>query len=78
MASTPGDPPSPTNSDVDALAWQFLSSAYADAKYADWPLDRRIDGFLRSRGLSRLAEDGDAQDLILNRVMAYIAVRARA
>jgi hypothetical protein len=73
MASTLGDPPLPTDSNVDALAWQFLNSAYADNdKYADWPLDRRLEGFLRRQGLVRLAEDGDANDLILNRVLSYI------
>jgi hypothetical protein len=77
MASLPS-PPLLTDADVDALAWQFLDSAYADDTYADWPLDRRIEGFLRRRGLVRFAEDGDAQDLILNRVMAYIAMRVRA
>jgi hypothetical protein len=76
MASTLGDPPLLTDSDVDALAWQFLNSPYADNKtYADWPLDRRLDGFLRRQGLVRLAEDGDAYDLILNRVLAYIGRR---
>jgi hypothetical protein len=78
MASALGDPPLLTDSDVDELAWQFLNSAYADDTHADWPLDRRIEGFLRRRGLIRLAEDGDAYDLILNRVMAYITARARA
>lgn len=77
MASLPS-PPFLTDADVDALAWQFLNSSYADDTYADWPLDRRIEGFLHRRGLSRLAEDGDAQDLILNSVMAYIAAHARA
>ena len=72
MASPLGDSPLLTDSDVDALAWQFMNSAYADDTYADWPLDRRLDGFLRRRGLSLLAEDGDAYDLVLNRVMAYI------
>ncbi|HWS91896.1 MAG TPA: hypothetical protein VN306_05185 [Mycobacterium sp.] len=76
MPSTLGGPPLLTDSDVDSLAWQFLNSAYADDTYADWPLDRRLDGFLRRRGLVRLVEDGDAYDLILNRVMAYIGVRA--
>ena len=52
MAYTLGDPPLLSDSDVDALAWQFLNSAYADKTYADWPLDRRLDGFLRRRGLS--------------------------
>ncbi|WP_407938704.1 hypothetical protein [Mycobacterium lacus] len=62
-----------TDPDADALAWQFLKSAYADnSMYRDWPLDRRLEGYLRRRGLVRLAEDGDAYDLILNRVMSYI------
>lgn len=72
MASTLGDPPLLTDSDVDALAWQFLNSAYADKTYADWPLDRRLDGFLHRRGLFRIAEDGDAYGLVLERVMRDI------
>ena len=78
MASTLDDPPLLTDSDIDALAWQFLNSAYADNNaYADWPLDRRLDGFLRRQGLVRLAEDGDAYDLILNCALDYIGVRSR-
>jgi hypothetical protein len=73
-----GGPPSLTDSDVDALAWQFLNSAYADGTYADWPLDRRLDGFLRRQGLVGLAEDGDACEVVVNRVMAYIAARPRS
>lgn len=64
------------DSDVDALVWQFFNSTYADDTYADWPLDRRLEGFLRRRGLHRIAEDGDAYDLVLDRVMAYIGVAA--
>ena len=75
MTATLGGPPLLTDSDVDSLAWRFLNSGYVHDAYADWPLDRRLDGFLRRRGLVRIAEDGDAYDLILNRVMAYIAVR---
>ena len=72
MASMLGDPPLLTDSDVDMLAWQFLDSAYADNIYADWPLDRRLDGFLLRRGLVGIVEDGDAYDLVFNRVMAHI------
>ena len=62
-----------TDTEVDALARRFLSAPYADGnKYSDWPLDRRLDGFLHRRGLGLLAEDGDAHDLILERVMALI------
>jgi len=67
-------PPLLTDSDVDALACEFMNSPYAEDTYADWPLDRRLDGFLRRRGLPRITEDGDAYDLVLNRVMAYIGV----
>jgi hypothetical protein len=78
MASTSGDPPLLTDSDVDALAWQFLNSDYADKTYADWPLDRRLHGFLRHRGLSTIAEDGDAYDLVLDGVMSHIGVASRS
>lgn len=77
MTSLPSGPPLLTDSDVDALAWHFLHSPYADDDYADWSLDRRLDGFLRREGLVRLVDDGDTYDLILDRVMAYIAARAR-
>ena len=77
MVSQLGDPPLLTDSDVDALAWQFLNSAYADNTYADWPLDRRLDGFLRRQGLSRVAEDGDAYGVVLNGVMACIGAASR-
>lgn len=70
-ATTEGSPLS-TDSGVDELAFAFLHSPYAGKTYVDWPLDRRLEGFLRHRGLLRLLDDGDAYGLILNRVMAYI------
>ncbi len=73
MASIGGERPTLTDSDVDALAWQFVNSDFAEQRYADWPLDQRIDGFLRHRGLARIAEDGDVYSVVLNRVMAYIS-----
>lgn len=73
MTSMLGGPPLLTDSDVDGLACKFLSSAYADNNlYSDWSLDRRLEGFLRRRGLVRFVQDGDAYDLILDRVMAHI------
>ena len=75
MFSPLGDPPVLTDSDADVLARQFMNSAYADnTTYVHWPLDRRLDGFLRRRGLVRLVEDGDAYNLVLNRVMVHIGV----
>jgi hypothetical protein len=78
MASSPGDWLPLTDSDVDELAWQFMDSAYADDTYADWPLDRRLEGFLRHRGPFGIAEDGDAFGLVLERVMACIGALSRA
>jgi hypothetical protein len=72
MAAMVGNSPLVTDSDVDALAWRFLRSSYADGTYADWPLDQRLDGFLRRCGLVRISEDGDTCNLLLNRVMAHI------
>jgi hypothetical protein len=50
MASTLGGPLLLTDADVDALAWQFLNSGYTADTYADWLLDRRLDGGLTPIG----------------------------
>lgn len=67
-----------TDFDVDELAWQFTDSSYADDAYAGWSLDRRLEGFLRYRGLSGIAEDGDAFGVVLDRVMACISTLSRS
>jgi len=77
MALSLIDPSTLTNSDIDVIACQFLRSAYADKTYIDWTLDRRLEGFLRRGGFDRLAEDGDAYDLLLDRVMAHIGQARR-
>lgn len=59
-----------TDSDVDALAGEFLRSSYLGPIYAGWSPDRRLDTFLRRRGLSRVADDGDLATIVLDRVMA--------
>src|SRR3954465_13221651 len=74
MVSTRGDAPLFTDAYLEALARQFFMSPYADDIYADWPLDRRLDGFLRRQGLDRIVENGDAYDLVFDRVMAQIGV----
>jgi hypothetical protein len=63
-----------TDSDIDALAWAFLTSQGADEAYAGRPLDQRLEVFLRHRGLLRLADDGDVYKIFLDRVLAYIGV----
>ncbi|KQH77043.1 hypothetical protein AO501_11300 [Mycobacterium gordonae] len=78
MAARTGDRSLVTASSADELARQFLKSAYADSAYIDWTLDRRLEGFLHRRGLDCLVEDGDAYDLVLERVMVHIGDAARA
>jgi hypothetical protein len=66
-----------TDSDVDAIAWQFLNSVHPDGERADEPVNRRLDRSLRHRGLARLAGSGDIYTIILNRVVDYIGVLDR-
>jgi hypothetical protein len=69
-----GIPPLLTDSDVDSLAWEFLDSSYMSPTYAGWPLDRRLDKFLRRADLTRVADDGDLISVVLDRIMAYKAI----
>ena len=64
-----------TESDLDALASDFLQSHYLGPIYADWSPDRRLDVFLRRRGLVRVANDGDLSLNVLERIMARGAPR---
>jgi hypothetical protein len=68
-----GNPPLlSTDLDVDALAREFLRSRYLGPTYAGWSPDRRLDTFLRRRGLSRIADDGDLTNFVLDRIMAQV------
>lgn len=62
-----------TDTDVDALAREFLVSRYLGPIYADWSPDRRLDTFLRRRGLARVADDGDLAMIVLDRVMVQVS-----
>jgi hypothetical protein len=66
-----------TDSDVDDLAKEFLVSRYLGPIYADWSPDRRLDTFLRRRGLSRVADDGDLSMNVLDRIMAHVSAASR-
>jgi hypothetical protein len=58
--------------ELDAIAWEFLRSAYAGHTYASWPIDDRLEGYLLNRGLVSVANDGSASDALLQCVMANI------
>ncbi len=61
---------------VDDCALAFLGSEFAGSRYVDWPIDRRLEAYLRHTGQTRLADTGDKFELLLDRVMLNFA-RAR-
>ena len=65
------------DTDVDHLVRRFLNSPYSTDDYAVWPFDRRLEGFLKHRGLGNLADNGDAFAIIYERVMAHISRQRR-
>jgi len=73
MTTASGDALLLTDPDVDVLAYHFLHSDYAADAYINWPLERRIEGFLRNRGMARIADDGDMCQILLDRVMGNIS-----
>lgn len=62
---------------LDDVAWQFLGSEFTGEIYANWPLDRRLDVFLRHHGYRALRDDGSAYSALLDRVMDNISVAVR-
>jgi hypothetical protein len=61
----------PSEPDIHALTTEFVNSGYRGAEYANWPIERRLERFLRRRGLDRHADDGDICAVILERLMAH-------
>ncbi len=62
---------------LNDIAWGFLCSEYTEQGNWGAPLDRRLDAYLRHRGLERLLNDGAAYGAVLERVMANFR-RARS
>jgi hypothetical protein len=60
-----------TDAEVHTLMTEFINSGYRGAEYANWPIERRLDRFLRRRGLTRHADDGDICKVILERLMTH-------
>jgi hypothetical protein len=56
-----------------ALPGSSCTRTTPGAMYVQWPLDRRLEGFLHYRGLTRVADDGDLYNIILDRVMTHIS-----
>ncbi len=62
---------------LDNVAWEFLGSEFTSEIYADWPLDRRLDVFLRHHGYRALGDNGSAYNALLDRVMTNISFAVR-
>jgi hypothetical protein len=67
-----------TKRKLDSIAWKFLGSEFAGQIYAGWPIDRRVDAYLRHHGLIDIVNDGGAYNALLERVMANIGRARRA
>ncbi|AFM15821.1 hypothetical protein Mycch_1011 [Mycolicibacterium chubuense NBB4] len=61
-----------TEGKLDDLAWQFLRSEFTGDAYAMWPLDRRLDVFLRHHGYREIRDNGSTYGALLDRVMSRI------
>lgn len=62
--------------EVDGMAWNFLCSSFSRLESCNWPLEGRIDAFLRHLRRLDILNNGTAYEVLIDRVMANFA-RAR-
>lgn len=56
--------------EIDGIAWNFLCSSFSRPQSWGWPLEGRIDAFLRHLKRLDILNDGTAYGTLLDRVMA--------
>jgi hypothetical protein len=54
------------------LSWEFLKSEFAHDNYANWPIDRRLNAYLRHHQLLDVLNGAAAYGSLLDCVMANI------
>lgn len=59
-------------SEYEELSWEFLHSEFAGGTYANWPIERRLDAYLRHHDFLILRNDGSAYRRLLDSVMENI------
>ncbi|BBZ32995.1 hypothetical protein [Mycolicibacterium confluentis] len=66
--------------ELDVIAVGFLGSEFAEPTYAGWPIERRLDAYLRRiRRLTSVDHhNGSVYEALLDRVMAHIGRARRA
>lgn len=62
--------------EFDTIAWDFLCSPYTGRDYWDWPLERRLDAYLRHHQRYDVLNDGAVYSAVVELVMANMG-RAR-
>jgi hypothetical protein len=61
-----------TSNELDDIACGFLGSEFTAQTYSIWPIDRRVDAYLRHHGLDGLVNHGGVYQDLIERVMANI------
>jgi hypothetical protein len=56
----------------NGLSWEFLTSEFAGDDYMNWPIERRLDAYLRHHELMDVLNSGAAYRSLLECVMANI------
>ncbi|MCV7345000.1 hypothetical protein [Mycolicibacterium rhodesiae] len=63
--------------ELDAVAWEFLCSPYTGRIYWDWSLERRLDAYLRHEDRHDILNSGAAYAVLRDRVMANLGQARR-
>jgi hypothetical protein len=61
-----------TGNRLDDIACDFLRSEFIAQTYSFWPIDRRVDAYLRRYGLDEVVNRGAVYHDLIERVMANI------